>query len=299
MSVLLETTKGNIVFDLEYDKFPLQSYNFLKLCKINYYFFSPFFDLAPDKSVKCGNPHFPQDSSKGQAIGVFVDTTSFSKSFTGDVVSIETEKNAGSETEAIGTVKFVSEDDKVGSVFSISLGPATKKDAFATVAEGFSVLETLNNGEHVQLLHTHILHDPFDDPNKIEEAKKELRPTKAQLEYFNSREGGQTTFESMALELVGGLSDYKAQPSPSTLFVARLNPVTSEGALETFFGRFGQCKVSIFQGKKTLYAFVEFAEKQMAEKAYLGTSAGCIIDGNRVVVDFSESVRKSGSLFDM
>ena len=37
MSVLVETSFGDIVIDLQFDKFPTACYNFIKLCRLKHY----------------------------------------------------------------------------------------------------------------------------------------------------------------------------------------------------------------------------------------------------------------------
>jgi len=44
MSVLVETSLGDIVVDLEVDKCPQTCANFLKLCKVKYYGLNAFFN---------------------------------------------------------------------------------------------------------------------------------------------------------------------------------------------------------------------------------------------------------------
>lgn len=44
MSVLLETSLGDIVIDLEVDACPITCANFLKLCKVYYYNLNAFFN---------------------------------------------------------------------------------------------------------------------------------------------------------------------------------------------------------------------------------------------------------------
>ena len=44
MSVLLETSLGDIVIDLHVDACPKTCHNFLKLCKIYYYTLNSFFN---------------------------------------------------------------------------------------------------------------------------------------------------------------------------------------------------------------------------------------------------------------
>jgi cyclophilin family peptidyl-prolyl cis-trans isomerase len=56
MSVLLETSLGDLVIDLEVDACPKLSENFLKLCKTYYYNLNAFFN-GMQFSV-CFTPHF-------------------------------------------------------------------------------------------------------------------------------------------------------------------------------------------------------------------------------------------------
>lgn len=57
MSVLLETSLGELVIDLEVERCPRTCENFLKLCKVKYYTLNAFFNgkfglVPPDPSVQ-------------------------------------------------------------------------------------------------------------------------------------------------------------------------------------------------------------------------------------------------------
>jgi hypothetical protein len=56
MSVLVETSLGDIVVDLEVDKCPRTCANFLKLCKAKYYGLNAFFngELRPQRVLLHG-----------------------------------------------------------------------------------------------------------------------------------------------------------------------------------------------------------------------------------------------------
>ena len=47
MSVLIETSRGDIVIDLYVDACPVACKNFLKLCKVKYYNFALFHNVQP------------------------------------------------------------------------------------------------------------------------------------------------------------------------------------------------------------------------------------------------------------
>ena len=48
MSVLIETSLGDITIDLYYKECPISSFNFIKLCKMKYYNHSLFYDIQRD-----------------------------------------------------------------------------------------------------------------------------------------------------------------------------------------------------------------------------------------------------------
>lgn len=56
MSVLLETSLGDITIDLHYEKAPKASENFLKLCKIKYYNFVLFHNVQKGFMAQAGDP---------------------------------------------------------------------------------------------------------------------------------------------------------------------------------------------------------------------------------------------------
>ena len=55
MSVLLETSCGALVVDLLCDACPGAAHNFLKLCKIKWYNFCPFYNVQRDYIAQCGD----------------------------------------------------------------------------------------------------------------------------------------------------------------------------------------------------------------------------------------------------
>ena len=56
MSVLLETSKGDIVIDLHCEDCPIACKNFLKLCKVKYYNFSIFHNVQKGALIQSGDP---------------------------------------------------------------------------------------------------------------------------------------------------------------------------------------------------------------------------------------------------
>jgi peptidyl-prolyl cis-trans isomerase-like 4 len=56
MSVLLQTTAGNLTVDLFVDEVPKASMNFLKLCKCKYYNNTLLFNVQPGFVAQGGDP---------------------------------------------------------------------------------------------------------------------------------------------------------------------------------------------------------------------------------------------------
>lgn len=330
MSVLLETTQGNIVIDLFTETQPRLCYNFLKLCKLNHYFFTPFYGIVRDNTIVTGNPRYP-DIEGDISIRRLVDISSFDAELVGtnDNLPIESKEISLYEDNAIGLVSFLSskfqDEDVVRSQFSICLCPnvkdrktSDKQIPFGKIVEGFSVLEIINTSElestqsgrlmnDIRILHTHIIHDPYKDPENLESHKSfAVIPNESQISHIripqfselNEENIEETTYQALVLELMNDLPHYKIKPSPRTLFLAKLNPITTSDSLEIIFARFGFVQnVNVIKDPKTskslCYAFIEYSTKEEAEKAYFSFKKGCIIDGRNVIVDFSQSVRKS------
>ncbi|CUM68303.1 uncharacterized protein PRCAT00006025001 [Priceomyces carsonii] len=319
MSVLLETSEGNIVIDLFHQSQPLLSFNFLKLCQINYYNFCPFYELIKNLTITCGDSDYPYGAG-GAAINNFVDVKSYYPSIErGKYLTIKTRETYD---DFIGIVSFLakktaSDEFEVGSQFTINLADAPKvvgsRIPFGKVVEGFTVLEQINISsvddesrflKDIRIKHAHILHDPFDKVTYTNLNPTGL-PTELQLKSLRlpqliKNDGeDEETYQALTLELIGDLPYYKMKPSPSTLFFARLNPITSEDSLSVFFSKFGEvldCNIvkKVRGDKKTTnYGFVKFKTKEEAEKAYAKLHDGCIIDGHDVYVDFSQSVKHS------
>ena len=99
---------------------------------------------------------------------------------------------------------------------------------------------------------------------------------------------------AVVLEMIGDLPSADAAPPPNVLFVAKLNPVTSDADLDLIFSRFGDIvKCDIVRDWKTgaslCYGFVEFARAEDAEAAFFKMD-NVLIDDRRIKVDFSQSV---------
>ncbi|KAL9969222.1 hypothetical protein ACROYT_G021415 [Oculina patagonica] len=321
MSVILETTLGDIVIDLFTNERPRACLNFLKLCKIKYYNYCLFHSVQPNFLAQTGDP--AGHGTGGESVFRFLygDQAKF----------FEAEIKPRIKHKKRGTVSMANNGDNLhGSQFFITLGDDLDyldgvHTVFAEVVEGFDVLDKLNDAicdddhrpyQDIRINHTVILDDPFDDPSGLVIPDRSPEPTKEQLD--SGRIGadeeiddtkGKTMEEidemieerelkagTQILEMVGDVPDADIKPPDNVLFVCKLNPVTQDQDLEIIFSRFGpikSCEVIRDQtsGESLQYAFIEFENVEDCERAYFKMD-NVLIDDRRIHVDFSQSVAK-------
>ncbi|KAF2735729.1 cyclophilin-like protein [Polyplosphaeria fusca] len=331
MSVLLETSLGDITIDLLVDDAPRCCENFLKLCKIKYYNFSPIHSVQPNFSFQTGDPIGPgsKDSDGGRAIWGVLDPTNTSKKTFKPEFAPKL-KHAEMGTVSLATAPSPDDPDEryAGSQFIVTLGQNVdylngKAAIFGEVAEGFDVLETINAAfiddqgrplKDIRILHTVVLDDPFDDPRGLVAPPKSPIPSEAQLATVRIghdetlveetdpealekvRREREARAQALTLEMVGDLPFAEVAPPENVLFVCKLNPVTQDEDLELIFSRFGKIlSCEIIRDKKTgdslQYAFIEFEHQKDCEQAYFKMDS-TLIDDHRIHVDFSQSVSK-------
>jgi len=153
--------------------------------------------------------------------------------------------------------------------------------------------------------------DPFPDPPGLIIPPSSPAPTPAQLaslrigedETLDSdsedpeltaqkRRAHEASAQALTLEMVGDLPFADVAPPENVLFVCKLNQVTTSEDLELIFSRFGEIlSCEIIRDEKTgdslQYAFVEFRERESAEKAYVKMD-NVLVDDRRIHVDFSQ-----------
>ncbi|PGH16957.1 peptidyl-prolyl cis-trans isomerase-like 4 [Polytolypa hystricis UAMH7299] len=329
MSVLLETSLGDIVIDLLVDASPKACENFLKLCKVKYYNFSPIHSVQKNFSFQTGDPIGPdsKDSDGGSSIwGVLHGPAR--KTF--PITLPPKLKHAERGTVSMATVPSSRDpDDRLaGSQFIITLGDNLdyldgKAAIFGKVVEGFDVLEKVNDAfiddkgrplQDIRIRHTVILDDPFDDPPGLVVPDESPVPSKAQLATVRIaddeeldenvdeealeklRREREARAQALTLEMVGDLPFAEVKPPENILFVCKLNPVTQDEDLHLIFSRFGKIlSCEVIRDKRTgdslQYAFIEFENQKDCEQAYFKMQ-GVLIDDHRIHVDFSQSVSK-------
>ncbi|KAK3868315.1 hypothetical protein Pcinc_016865 [Petrolisthes cinctipes] len=321
MSVVIETTIGDITIDLFTDSRPRTCMNFLKLCKMKYYNFHLIFSIERNFIAQTGDP---TSSGKGGEC--------INKQMNGDKAKFyEGEKLPIMKHTQLGTVSMVSCGNHLfGSQFFITLGENldsldVEHLVFGQVVEGLEVVSKFNQTltdeknrpyQDIRITHTVILDDPYPDPEDMVFPAESPRPSLDVLEsdYIAADEviddtEGKTMTEiqeeieekeakarATILEMVGDLPDSDMAPPENILFVCKLNPVTTSDDLEIIFSRFGKinsCEVirDRITNNSLQYAFIEFAVTKSCEDAYFKMD-NVLIDDRRIHVDFSQSVSK-------
>ena len=320
MAVLIETSKGDLVIDLYVTEAPKTCMNFLKLCKIKKYNHCVFHDVQKDFMAQTGDP-----SNTGRG------GDSIFKYLYGDQARFfEDEISATRKHGKKGTVSMApSGANKNASQFIIT----TRDDVdaldgtrtiFGEVSEGFDVLEAINNAfcdengrpwQNIRIKHTIVLDDPFDDPEGLAALIPDASPPRPreaeddrleddfdvealmnqdQAVVEEEKRNRQAHQRAVVLEVLGDLPDADAKPPDESLFVCKLNPVTTDEDLEIIFSRFGKvtsCDVirDFKTGASLGYAFVNFEHKSECEAAYFKMD-NVLIDDRRIHVDFSQSM---------
>ncbi|KAI7580550.1 Peptidyl-prolyl cis-trans isomerase-like [Hortaea werneckii] len=280
MSVLLETSAGDITIDLFVKDAPKCCENFLKLCKIKYYNYSPVYNIQQNFSFQTGDPIGPEskDSDGGSSIWGLPDGTTKRaskpehKAFPPEFSKKRKHSERGTVSMATTPAKSNPDERLASSQFVITLGDNIeqldgKAAIFGEVVEGFDALEKINgafvdqNGrplQDIRILHTVVLDDPYEDPAGLIEAPASPVPSAEQratvriahdevLEEQNDQEQmerirreREARAQALTLELIGDLPFADVTPPEQVLFVCKLNPVTRDEDLELIFSRFGK-----------------------------------------------------------
>ncbi|CCF34547.1 RNA recognition domain-containing protein [Colletotrichum higginsianum] len=332
MSVLLETSSGDIVIDLLVDYAPKLCENFLKLCKVKYYNFSPIHSVQKNFSFQTGDPLGPlsKESDGGTSIWGHLSGDGSKKMF--PAFFHPKLKHLERGTVSMATAPLDSDPDTrvAASQFIVTLGDETdyldgKAAVFGKVVEGFDVLEKINEAIvddkghpliDIRIKHTIILDDPYPDPPELREPSASPPPTKSQLDTVRiadeaalhedddldeeaiekRRRDREARAQALTLEMMGDLPFAEVAPPENVLFVCKLNPVTTDADLELIFGRFGKIlSCEVIRDAKTGDS-LQYAFIEYADKASCEAAYSkmqdVLIDDRRIHVDFSQSVSK-------
>lgn len=310
MSVLLETTLGELVIDLEMERIPKNSTNFIHLSLLKK--LNNISIASIEENFLCIFGESATDLDLGSA--EFQMRRDLSRKF------LAPEKHERIKHSRIGTVGMVNG----GQSFYITLrdGPLSHLDKSATttiigyVEEGKQILEKISSAlcdnhkrpfNPIRIRHAVILDDegvetpswfPHELPSSpLETVDELLRPVDDDEDERIIREREKEAVaraREVELELMGDLPSADLRPPANVLFVCKLNPVTEDEDLKTVFARFGEIKnCEIIRDYKTgdslQYAFVEFQTEESCNKAYVSMQ-NVLIDDRRIKVDFSQSV---------
>eukprot|EP00924_Labyrinthula_sp_SR-Ha-C_P013574 snap_masked-scaffold_5-processed-gene-7.9-mRNA-1 protein AED:0.02 eAED:0.02 QI:0/0/0/1/1/1/2/0/345 len=198
------------------------------------------------------------------------------------------------------------------------------------IAEGFDELYNFTESvfvdksfrplQDIRILHSFVLDDPFpalkneekvklkspqDFSVPLEEEVEERVPygetldnkefeglTEEEKEKLERKKEAKSRAE--VLEMVGDLPEADVSPDKKTLFVCKLNAITTDEDLELIFSRFGEiisCDILKDRdtGESLQYAFIEFGTEEQCVEAYVKMN-NVMIDDRRIKVDFSQSV---------
>lgn len=321
MSVVIETTLGDITVDLFLEDRPRTCLNFLKLCKLKFYNYNLFHTIQNEFIAQTGDP-----SGSGQSgMSVWGVVEGPHKRF------FESESMPKIRHSEPGLISMVSSgENMIGSQFFFTLGSDLlsldeKHCVFGEVVEGMDVLRQLNEVicdnksrpyKDVRITHTVVLNDPFENPRGFRELSRSPSPNadrlqggriaadeeiddmtgKTEEEINEMLQIQEAKARATILEIVGDLPDAEIAPPENVLFICKLNPVTTDDDLEIIFSRFGKivgCEVirDRKSGDSLQYAFVEFENQKSCEDAYFKMD-NVLIDDRRIHVDFSQSVSK-------
>ncbi|KAL3160226.1 cytochrome P450 monooxygenase 59 [Trebouxia sp. C0010 RCD-2024] len=318
MAVMLETSRGDLVIDLFTEDCPQTTKNFLKLCKIKYYNNVLFHNVQANFIVQTGDPTGTGKGGDSVYGLMYGDQARF---FEDEIRQHLKHRSKGMVAMASGS------EGTNASQFYITTGQDLdsldgKHTIFGEVSEGLDVLQQIDEAfvdeggrplQNIRIRHTHVLDDPFDDPPPLAELIPEASPpptfeqgdrleddwkpdedTRAPEVIEDEIRKSEAKNRAVVLEMIGDLPEADSKPPSNMLFIAKLNPVTTEEDLETIFGRFGNItSCDIIRDKKTgdslCYAFLGYDTDEASETAYFKMN-NVLIDDRRIKVDFSQSV---------
>jgi len=312
--------------DLYTEDRPRCCVNFLKLCKSKYYNYSAIFNVQRDFVIQCGDPEDKGDPKNGSSV--------FERTHGEGARYFEASNLPVIKHDRPGLLSMINNGSgKYGSQFLITCGVNGDvldegQVVFGEVGEGLEeTLSKINEAfvdkecrpkVDIRINHTHVLDDPFEDPEGFTMPSRSPSPDPKRLFGHGTRIGADEliiedddlneterkerdeilTAEHRAnvLNIIGDLPSADVEPDKNVLFVCKLNPVTTDEDLEIIFSRFGEIKsCEIIRDKRTdaslQYAFIEFETDEACERAYFKMD-NVLIDDRRIHVDFSQSVAK-------
>lgn len=289
MSVLIETTIGDFVVDLDYRSFEIESYNFLKLCKSNVYQYQCLHNIHRNKSVEFGNPLIGFEDRKelrvrnisieginrnGQSDEILprlikstqdpADQKSSSIESRKGCLGMRISRQSDGNVPLIGSQALIALNDDVkdfqDTIFFGNVVPKYIKllDVINTTA----VDSTRRPLVDIRIREMHIIYDPFPDPSNLHALSismplADVRLPEELLVSFQQDIEKQKIYsdirrKELSLEIMGDVPGVGIKPSDRVLFICKLNPITKAKDIATIFNRFGEVtSVEIVKDKET------------------------------------------------
>ncbi|KIK64950.1 hypothetical protein GYMLUDRAFT_56455 [Collybiopsis luxurians FD-317 M1] len=199
MSVLLETSLGDLVIDLEVEKCPKTCENFLKLCKVYYYNLNAFFNVQKDFLAQTGDP--TASGTGGESIWSYIHSKSSSSEssppalasrfFTPEIIPKLKHIAKGTVSMAVAPSPETGISGCASQFFVTLVDNAEYLDGvhavFGHVVEGLDTLDKINDTfvardfrpmKDIRIRHVVILDDPFPDPPGLSEITPSAPPTR-------------------------------------------------------------------------------------------------------------------------
>ncbi|VVT58298.1 uncharacterized protein SAPINGB_P006136 [Magnusiomyces paraingens] len=214
MSVLIETTEGDLVVDLLVDECPVSATNFLKLCKAKYFNLTTFSAVRHDRLCYAGSRAPTHGDSSAWGLTGTEPQTFYPEMQTPKIIASDSRRsfaNTGTlawvttpSTSAVSvgpTRGGVLADSKFCISLSDSVGTGYDGDVavFGRVVEGVDgALAKINDAivdvhnkplRPIVVLHTHILEDPFDEIRGLRLPESSPEPDEAQLKLIEEMSG--------------------------------------------------------------------------------------------------------------
>ncbi|EDO19079.1 hypothetical protein Kpol_2000p44 [Vanderwaltozyma polyspora DSM 70294] len=328
MSVLVETTIGSFGVTLDCKDSSVEAYNFLKLCKANYYNYQCFYDIRKGHSIEFGDGLYRfKDRKELRVHSTFINSLLNKNNVDTIVPELATCSSSVNTKEAdMGRIGFKTtfkdKERLIGSKVVVALTDWDSNDGsvsfFGRVnRRNWDVLDNFNRAiideknelvTDIRIIKMHILKDPFPDPEGFCEYEISLPIDEVRLPQHiidNSVPSSSKEIQDIkkdilrketTLEIIGDIPSVGVRPLENVLFICKLNPSTKAKDIAMIFQRFGEIKsVEIIKDKESGYSlgygFIEFTTKHSCELAYTKMES-TIIDDRRIHVDFCQSVGK-------
>jgi peptidyl-prolyl cis-trans isomerase-like 4 len=182
MSVVLETTLGDITIDLYYDERSITCKNFLYLCQMKYYHFCLFHSIQTNFIAQTGDP--TGSGRGGESI--------YRQLYGEQATYFDRESKPTIKHRKRGAVSMVNNsNDQHGSQFFLTL--ASNLDSldgihtvFGEIVDGWDVLDKINiavvDREHrpyhdIRIIHTVIIANPYEMPSTLDIPERSPSPT--------------------------------------------------------------------------------------------------------------------------